>query len=203
MTADFSTTTAVQKIFSQVTLMHSVQDYFLYQMVLGCGIPAVEMLGTEDDWSKFNTKLKALRTLLQPIEDDLDLPSEWWELVERVFSNLLHTYQGKPDRKWWSHVITYEKAYGSCQVIHGQHHYRGWVTEFLEGNKSACGISAMNTGLVSVPLTMNDPSHGVKDTATLVAGMLGFTFHEASVQPFQGWALFLTQDSTILKRAER
>ena len=45
MTADFSTT--VQKIVSQITLMNSVQDYFLYEMALGCGIPAVEMFGTE------------------------------------------------------------------------------------------------------------------------------------------------------------
>ena len=47
MTADFSTTTAVQKIVSQITLMNSVQDYFHYEMALGCGIPAVEMFGTE------------------------------------------------------------------------------------------------------------------------------------------------------------
>lgn len=71
------------------------------------------MLGTEDDWSKLNTKRRALRTLLEPIEDDVDLSPEWWDLVERVFSNLLDTFQGKPDRKWWSHVKTYEKAYGS------------------------------------------------------------------------------------------
>jgi len=87
MTADFSTTTAVQKIIPQITMMNSVQDYFLYEMVLECGIPAVEMLGTEDDWSKLNTKRRALRTLLEPIEDDVDLSPEWWGLVERVFSN--------------------------------------------------------------------------------------------------------------------
>ena len=32
MTADFSTTTAVQKIASQITLMYSVQEYFIYSM---------------------------------------------------------------------------------------------------------------------------------------------------------------------------
>ena len=64
-----------------------------------------------------------MRTLLEPIEDDLDLSPEWCDLVERVFSNLLDTFQEKPDRKWKSHVMTYEKAYGSGQFILGEHEY--------------------------------------------------------------------------------
>ncbi|KAL9953544.1 hypothetical protein ACROYT_G040975 [Oculina patagonica] len=71
MMADFSTTTAVQNIVSQITLMNSVQEYFLYSMLGGCGIPAMEMLGTEDDWKKLKSKLKVLRTLFEPIEKDL------------------------------------------------------------------------------------------------------------------------------------
>ncbi|KAJ7374205.1 hypothetical protein OS493_007278 [Desmophyllum pertusum] len=163
MTADFSTTTAVQKIVSQITLMYSVQEYFHYGMTTRCGIPAVEMLGIEDDWSKLKSKLKVLRTLLEPIENDLGLPSEWWDLVERVFRKLLATYQGKPDTEWWSHIMSYERAFRSV---------------------------------------IKDPS-GVQDTATLVAGMLGFTIHtddtkEVSVQPFQGWSLVLSKDSPFV-----
>ena len=94
MTADFSTTTAVQKIVSQITMMTSVQEYFRYSRLGKCGIPALEMLGTEDDWRKLKSKLKVLRTLLEPIENDLDLSSEWWDVVEKVFNNLLATYQG-------------------------------------------------------------------------------------------------------------
>ena len=92
--------------------------------------------------------------------------------------------------------MTYEKAYGSGQFIPGDHEYRGWITEFLKGTKRTCSIGDINTGLLSVPLTLNDPSSDVKETATLAAGMLGFTLHEASVQPFQGWALLMPEDST-------
>ena len=83
MTADFSTTTAVQKIVSQITLMYSVQKYLCFKMLCLGEIPAVEMLGTEDDWSKLQSKLKVLRTLLEPIENDLGLSSKWWDLVEK------------------------------------------------------------------------------------------------------------------------
>ena len=60
-----------------------------------------------------------------------------------------------------------------------------------------------STGLVTVPLILKHPS-GAQDTAALVAGMLGFTVHrmdtsdEVTVQPFQGWALMLANDSPFL-----
>ena len=113
MTADFSTTTPVKKIVSQITLMHSVKHYFDFHGRCGCGIPAVEMLGTEEDWKKLTSKLKALRTLLEPMENDLHLPSAWWDVVQNVFCQLLETYQGKPDEKWWSHIMDYHQEYAS------------------------------------------------------------------------------------------
>ena len=113
MTADFGTTTAVQKIVSQITLMFSVNQYFDFGILYGCGIPAVEMLGTEDDWRKLTTKLKVLKTLLQPIKNDLGLRSQWWDVVEKVFWKLLETYQGRPDEEWWSHIVDYQKEYAS------------------------------------------------------------------------------------------
>ena len=81
MRADFSTTTAVQKIVSQIAMMYSVKQCFRFVEVTECGIPAVEMLGTEEDWNKLTSKLKVLRTLLEPIENDLGLQSEWWDVV--------------------------------------------------------------------------------------------------------------------------
>ncbi|KAL9953540.1 hypothetical protein ACROYT_G040971 [Oculina patagonica] len=199
MTADFSTTTAVQKIVSQITLMYSVQEYFGYKLTL-CGIPAVEMLGTEEDWNKLKSKLNVLQTLLEPIENDLGLESEWWSLVENVFSELLATYQGRPDREWWSHIMSYKDAFASGDSSG----YRGWITEFLEGKKDVMEISDMTSGLVNVPLTIEGTC--VKDNATLVAGMMGFTIHtddspEVSVQPFHGWSLLLSKYSPFRKLA--
>jgi len=107
VTADFGTTSAVQKIVSQITLMYSVNQYF------DCGIPAVEMLGSEEDWMKLSSKLKVLRTLLEPIEKDLGLRSQWWDLVQKVFWNLQTTYQGNPDEDWWSHIMSYKEAHQS------------------------------------------------------------------------------------------
>ena len=206
MTADFSTTTLVQKIVSQITLMYSVKQYFDFRLMLGCGIPAVEMIGTEEDWKKLTSKLKVLRTLLKPIENDLGLPLEWWNLVQNVFCKLLETYQGRPDRKWWSHIMDYEEAYSSGVYL-SRSSIKGWITEFLEGTRHRRLTSAddFTSGLVTVPLTIKDLS-GAQDTAALVAGMLGFTVHrtdtsdEVTVQPFQGWSLILGNDSPFVKK---
>ena len=121
--------------------------------------------------------------------------------MDKVFRELLATYQGRPDKEWWSHIISYQNRFGS-----GEHGYRGWITDFLEGEgtESLIDIDEMTSGLVSVPLLEHAVCR-VNDSATLVAGMLGFTVHtdetgkEFSVQPFQGWSLLLSEDSPFRK----
>ena len=196
VTADFSTTTAVQKIVSQITLMSSMQRFFDYTMYTMCGIPGVEMLGAEEDWKRLQSKLKVLRTLLEPIENDIGLRTEWWDLVEKVFCVLLATYREEPDKHFWSLIVSYEKSHGSGQ----RSGFTGWITQFMEGTKKRLQTYEFSSGLVTVPLTITDPS-GVMDTSALVAGMLGFTVHEEgtsqppSVRPFQGWCLLLPEGS--------
>ena len=205
MTADFSTTTPVQKIVSQITLMYSLKEYLYYSLRAGCGIPAVEMLGSEDDWKKLSSKLKVLRTLLEPIENDLGLRSEGWNVVETVFSKLLDTYQGRPDRKWWSHIVTYENENGSGMIIQGSYIYRGWITEFLEGPMKV-RFNLRISDMTKVPITLKDSTGLVTDSAALVAGMLGFTLHQSSntddvsVQPFQGWSLMISENSPFRRQ---
>ena len=88
----------------------------------------------------------------------------------------------------------------------GKNYIRGWITEFLEGASRHDLLfehKDFSTGLVTVPLNLKHPS-GAQDTAALAAGMLGFTVHrtdtsnEVTVQPFQGWALMLANDSPFL-----
>ncbi|XP_046858815.1 uncharacterized protein LOC124452279 [Xenia sp. Carnegie-2017] len=183
ITADFSSSTPVQKIVSQITLMSSLQEFFEYRTRLMCGIPAVEMLGTEEDWRKLIEKLDALKNLLKPIEHLLYLPPDWWKLAENVFQKLLATYCGEPDCEWWSTIVTREQ-FGSGDLC-----YTGWIKK----------LSNFESGLVTAPLTLSHPS-GLADKAALVAGCLGYKLHEnddniPSVQPYQGWCLMLPKNS--------
>ena len=75
VTVDFTATTPVQKIASQITLMSSLQGYFNFLLLCGCGIPAIEMTGTGEDWKKLLSKLKVVKTLLEPITDHILIQS--------------------------------------------------------------------------------------------------------------------------------
>ena len=114
MTADFSTTTSVHRIVSQITIMTSVQEYFEYTLFSMCGIPAVEMKGTEEDWIRLGGKIKELRKTLKPIAiaiglGDTQYGASWWDNLEEIAAKLLDTFNGYPDEDWWSRIITKER----------------------------------------------------------------------------------------------
>ena len=71
--ADFSTSSPDQVISCQVMLMASLQKYFSYGFGTLCGIPGVEMTGSEEDWIRLSEKTKKLETLLMPIMDEIGL----------------------------------------------------------------------------------------------------------------------------------
>lgn len=59
--ANFSNSTPVDILASHVTLMDTMQSYFEYGMMCGCGIPSVELQGTVADWELLRTKAEGLR----------------------------------------------------------------------------------------------------------------------------------------------
>ena len=62
MKSDYSTSTATHTIVSEITIMASVQEFFVYEMgISSCGIPSVEMEGTEDDWKRMKEKFLQLK----------------------------------------------------------------------------------------------------------------------------------------------
>ncbi len=94
ITADFTTTSPTMKMVSQISIMSSVQQYFHHEMMTCCGIPAIEMLGSENDWARLGEKLQALRKILEPITGQIGLSHHWWSHAEKVFKKLLETYRG-------------------------------------------------------------------------------------------------------------
>ena len=64
--------------------MASLQKYFDYSFGTRCGIPGVEMTGSEDDWIRLAEKTKNLEALLMPIMEGIEL-GKW-----SVFLSLDH-----------------------------------------------------------------------------------------------------------------
>jgi len=125
MVCNFSTTGAVERITSQITMMESVKKYFKYELQeSGCGIPDITLLGTPDDWKEIRARIGRL--------DDLNLG--WWrERLEPVLDEFVNASQGNVNRKFWLDMVDQyspEKRVpafcGMSPVIPAQ--YNGWFT---------------------------------------------------------------------------
>ena len=200
MEADFSTTQPDQLISSQIMLMSSLQKYFNYVCCTECGIPGVEMKGNWQDWGQLVSKTENLKLMLEPIIDELGLKS-WFESTLTTLNKLLNTFEGNPDKDWWSHILSWDVSYGSGASCN----WSGWIIEFL---RAGTGENPKNfqSGTVSVPLKLIDNNcfPPVEDMGQLVAGTIGFTVEEGKRAPVveakQGWVLFLPKGSPVIPR---
>ena len=60
---NFSTTSQVAKVTSQVAIMSAMKQYFTYKAsFLGCGISTITLEGSMQDWEKIKSKLEFLST---------------------------------------------------------------------------------------------------------------------------------------------
>lgn len=117
--ADFSTTTQIERIASEITLMSAVKDYFLFTAaMIGCGIPYVVLEGTPDDWQRVYDKAMQLR--------DYDL--EWWiDELEPVLRQIVASSKGETNKRFWRNMfrVHTKKAYGSPECLDG------WMAKFF------------------------------------------------------------------------
>ena len=174
MEADFTTTTSDHLIASQIMIMSSVQKYFDFCMSTMCGIPGVEMKGTLQDWKQLVAKTENLKSLLQPMIDELGL-QHWFIKTLNILEKLVDTFEENPDKEWWGHILSWNETYGSG----ARSWWSGWMIDFLMAGKAE-NPQDFQSGVVSVPLKIIDEVFGppVSDTGELVAGTFGYTVEE-------------------------
>ena len=135
--------------------------------------------------------MKALGQILFPIWNEIGL-STWWMKIENITNQLLKTYQGNPNKDWWSRIITKER-FGS-----GETRFQGWFMVDLLNIWNANGISDAPSGLVTVNMTITDGT--TEEASALIAGMVGYKFHTKpyyAVEPMHGWSLNLEPNSAF------
>ncbi len=112
---DFSTTTPVTRVAGDIVLLDAFQRYFVYEMMLICGIPEVTLLGSLEDWRKIEARVEALA------EYDL----HWWtEWLAPVCREMRRTVEGSPDLDFWQSIYMPEEVYGGEIVT-------GWIARFF------------------------------------------------------------------------
>ena len=97
ITADFTTTSPIERVASQITLMESVKSYFEYIVYyIACGIPSITLKGTPDDWRQVLEKSQKLKGY------GVDA---WIESLEPILTEFVNAAEGKPKQRFWQDIV--------------------------------------------------------------------------------------------------
>lgn len=184
ITNDFTTTSSVERVASQMTLMESVKSYFEYMVYyIACGIPTITLKGTPADWRRVLDKTRRLEAYGL---------GEWTERLEPILTQFVRAAEGKPDQRFWQGMVKKqlvgELKGGGCSPEKPTQ-LDGWLLNFFPDENGQT--------LSSVPNTKSMPSERVR---------VGFKYRVVnprqgtvvSETPMELWAGFIgAEEDTI------
>lgn len=101
--ADFSTSGPMERAVSQLMAMETFQAYFEYIMMIGCGIPAITLTGTEADWQALRRKASRFA--------DYGLET-WIAALDPVLAEFDRAKRGEVDADFWRSMFRYRSGSG-------------------------------------------------------------------------------------------
>ncbi|MEO8820346.1 MAG: DUF4419 domain-containing protein, partial [Ginsengibacter sp.] len=189
LTADFSTTTPVTKIVSEITVMETVKAYFNYKVyIIGCGIPEITIDGTLKDWESIMDKTKFISRY----------HLKWWTSeIEPVIEQIIQAKKSHFDKKFWMNMVEVHigKACVSPTVING------WIIKFFpyskEGKRtglkpiSETNINSLASEIIKVPFTLEDEKTHKSFKMEFWGGFIGLSQNKSNytLKPEIGWAI--------------
>jgi TonB-dependent SusC/RagA subfamily outer membrane receptor len=189
LSSDFSTTTPVEKVASEITIMETMKTYFEYVVMrIVCGIPEITLQGTTEDWQKILDKTKQL--------GKYDLT--WWTSeLEPILEEFVKASKGKIDRKFWKGMFKYHSKDIPCggPIIT----IDGWIVKFFPYNasgkrndlKTLSSSAYLPEEIVKVDLLYYDEETEVTTPLELWAGFFGLeqNIKNYALTPKIGWMI--------------
>ncbi|MFA5328325.1 MAG: DUF4419 domain-containing protein [Prolixibacteraceae bacterium] len=189
LSSDFSTTTAIEKVASEITLMEAMEPYFEFVVIrVVCGIPEITLKGTPEDWQKIYDKTKKL--------GEYDI--KWWtNELEPILKEFIKTSKGDIDKDFWRNMFKYhsQEKYGAPKIIDG------WIVKFFPYDKDGKrnnlkqleGSDNLPEEIVKVDLKYIELSGGTAKTTPieLWAGFIGLEQNskDFTLTPKIGWMI--------------
>lgn len=135
LTCDFSTTTEVERMASEITLMDTFSPYFAYAMMCVCGIPEITLLGEVDDWQQIRERIDIVA------EFELD----WWTTsLASILDEFVRASKDAPNVAFFRDIYQPRDAYGGETTV-------GWAARFYPYLLSSGRYDAKNP-LLARPL---------------------------------------------------
>jgi hypothetical protein len=119
----FSTTGPAERVAAEIVLLDAVKCYFRYVLRSLCGIPAVTLEGTADDWQQ----------LVDRAQEFARFDLGWWLTpLEPVLGEFVAAARGRVRRPFWESVYKFGSFSGGSAVT-------GWITAFFPYFKDGDG----------------------------------------------------------------
>ena len=124
---NFSTTTQVAQVTSQVSIMSAMKQYFTYTVqMMGCGISTISLEGSIQDWEKIKKKLEFLAKKglewytkhLIPIIDKIIESKNYYNYNGQLSDELI---------EFWKGMIRLKGRGG----MYEPHMINGWIVKFI------------------------------------------------------------------------
>lgn len=146
LACDFSTSTPVDKVVSNILLLEGLQKYFRYTFRGGCGFPSIELAGTVDDWKAIRARAEKLRAFAAPPDAKPELPKDafssrvmaehfgpkpghlnaWLDDLLPVLDHFVSAAEGRPDIEFWGSLCNLPGGSGGIGAP-----LTGWITVFF------------------------------------------------------------------------
>ncbi|MCR5362372.1 MAG: DUF4419 domain-containing protein [Bacteroidales bacterium] len=140
-TADFTTTGAVERTASQITLMESMKKYFEYvTSECVCGIPYIKLEGTADDWRHVLAKTRRLEAY------SFDF-GRWTTSIEPILEEFILAAEGKPNQPFWQNIVRrqpLDKVVGRGCGGTSPTTFDGWLLTFFPDKNGVTPDSVWN-----------------------------------------------------------
>ncbi len=187
LSSDFTTTTPVEKIASEITIMKTMEPYFEFIIIrMVCGIPEITLQGTTEDWQKVLDKTKAL--------EKYDLA--WWtKELEPILEEFVKVSKGEVKKNFWRNMFKYhsQSKYGAPNIIDG------WIVKFFPYDKNGKrnnlkeleGDKNLPEEIVKVDLKFIDTVTDITTPLELWAGFVGLEQNKKNyaLTPKVGWMI--------------
>lgn len=148
---NFSTTSPISRISSQVALMQATKKYFNYRIAgkCVCGIQKLYFLGELTDWKQIISKIKYLIDFFQ-MHNSLQ---QWLKKLNTTVLKFIEAFENKIDLEFWDNVTKKVNGYASFQtgVYSMKTEYlpadfiNGWILDFFLYNGKGKFLELKNT----------------------------------------------------------
>jgi hypothetical protein len=108
----FTTTGPVERAVARMVFLDAMKSYFDYDVMTLCGIPAITLEGTADDWQMLADRVAQFGSL----------GLEWWiEPLRGILRQFVGAAQGSVDRPFWQSFYRYLDESGGPIIT-------GWIS---------------------------------------------------------------------------